>query len=206
MRTGLAGTGTWSAAASAITARRMRPEAARCAGTAARRARSACVAMRRRGAGHPHAARGGSSGASAPGRTGARDALSEEGNATREPLMRDARALPLHASLACPHMEGKCGSLNKGGDGARQPSTPERGPGVLGPQHSLERGAHDAMVSSRWSPHARNGPETQEPWRRPIFPKGCPLSIFGAGELNFRVRDGNGCGLSATVTRIPAKR
>src|SRR5688572_18502640 len=38
--------------------------------------------------------------------------------------------------------------------------------------------------------------------RRPIFPKGCPLSIFGAGELNFRVRDGNGCGLSARVTGI----
>ena len=45
-------------------------------------------------------------------------------------------------------------------------------------------------------------PETQKSWRRPIFPKGCPLSIFGAGELNFRVRDGNGCGLSARVTRI----
>ena len=39
-------------------------------------------------------------------------------------------------------------------------------------------------------------------WRRPIFPKGCPLSIFGAGELDFRVRDGNGYGLSARVTRI----
>ena len=47
-------------------------------------------------------------------------------------------------------------------------------------------------------------PETQQSWRRPIFPKGCPLSILGAGELNFRVRDGNGCGLSARVTRIRA--
>src|SRR5688500_15661219 len=26
-------------------------------------------------------------------------------------------------------------------------------------------------------------PKTQKSWRRPIFPKGCPLSIFGAGEL-----------------------
>ena len=42
----------------------------------------------------------------------------------------------------------------------------------------------------------------QQSRRRPIFPKGCPLSIFGAGELNFRVRDGNGCGLSAGVTGI----
>ena len=45
-------------------------------------------------------------------------------------------------------------------------------------------------------------PDTQKSWRRPIFPKGCPLSIFGAGELDFRVRDGNGYGLSARVTRI----
>ncbi len=36
--------------------------------------------------------------------------------------------------------------------------------------------------------------------RRPIFPGGCPPSIFGAGELNFRVRDGNGWCLSASVT------
>ena len=43
---------------------------------------------------------------------------------------------------------------------------------------------------------------TQKSWRRPIFPKGCPLSIFGAGELDCRVRDGNGYGLSADVTRI----
>src|SRR4029434_2610108 len=49
---------------------------------------------------------------------------------------------------------------------------------------------------------ARTSPETQKSWRRPIFPKGCPLSIFGAGELDFRVRDGNGYGLSASVTRI----
>ncbi len=47
-----------------------------------------------------------------------------------------------------------------------------------------------------------NPGETQKSWRRPIFPKGCPLSIFGAGELDFRVRDGNGYGLSASVTRI----
>jgi hypothetical protein len=55
-------------------------------------------------------------------------------------------------------------------------------------------------------PSRRNGgeiaPGRTKSWRRPIFPKGCPLSIFGAGELDFRVRDGNGYGLSASVTRI----
>ncbi len=29
-------------------------------------------------------------------------------------------------------------------------------------------------------------------WRLPIFPGGCPPSIFGTNELNYRVRDGNG--------------
>ena len=52
------------------------------------------------------------------------------------------------------------------------------------------------------SPGPNGRPENAKSRRRPIFPKGCPLSIFGAGELNFRVRDGNGCGLSARVTRI----
>ena len=51
-------------------------------------------------------------------------------------------------------------------------------------------------------PSRGDPPGTQKSRRRPIFPKGCPLSIFGAGELNFRVRDGNGCGLSARVTGI----
>ena len=44
--------------------------------------------------------------------------------------------------------------------------------------------------------------DAKRPWRRPIFPRSCPLSIFGAGELDFRVRDGNGYGLSARVTGI----
>jgi hypothetical protein len=38
-------------------------------------------------------------------------------------------------------------------------------------------------------------------WRRPIFPGSCPPSIFGAGELNFRVRNGNGWNPSAKATR-----
>src|SRR5581483_1796162 len=47
------------------------------------------------------------------------------------------------------------------------------------------------------------------PYRRvrrqlPIFPWGCPQSIVGAEELNFRVRDGNGCTLFAKVTSSPA--
>ena len=70
----------------------------------------------------------------------------------------------------------------------------ERGHRVKDSRDRLER---PAAVGRR-----RDPPETQKSRRRPIFPKGCPLSIFGAGELNFRVRDGNGCGLSARVTGI----
>src|SRR5690242_514237 len=40
--------------------------------------------------------------------------------------------------------------------------------------------------------------------RRPIFPRGCPRSIVRAEELNYRVRDGNGCTLFAIVTGSPA--
>jgi hypothetical protein len=41
-------------------------------------------------------------------------------------------------------------------------------------------------------------------WQRPIVPQGCPCSIVGAGGLNDRVRDGNGCVPSAVVTNPPA--
>ena len=49
-------------------------------------------------------------------------------------------------------------------------------------------------------------PETGRPFdsnlirRRPTLPPGFPGSTIGAEELNFRVRDGNGCILSAMVT------
>src|SRR5258706_2075162 len=71
------------------------------------------------------------------------------------------------------------------------------------PSSDEDSGGGPTWVSS-WSPPRRAAPGlgTQKSWRRPIFPKGCPLSIFGAGELDFRVRDGNGYGLSASVTRI----
>ena len=65
------------------------------------------------------------------------------------------------------------------------------GCGIAAPQHRTPEGKAP-----------KHGAGRTKSWRRPIFPKGCPLSIFGAGELDFRVRDGNGYGLSARVTRI----
>lgn len=80
------------------------------------------------------------------------------------------------------------------------------------PTQGIE-GLRWSRSSARAYPETRPGPCLRDRrWRRsglnaksrrrPIFPKGCPLSIFGAGELDFRVRDGNGYGLSATVTGL----
>jgi hypothetical protein len=38
--------------------------------------------------------------------------------------------------------------------------------------------------------------------RRPTLPGGLPPSTIGAGGLNFRVRNGNGCDPSAIATEI----
>src|SRR6266496_2889250 len=49
---------------------------------------------------------------------------------------------------------------------------------------------------------ARNGSWALEnnPRRPPTLPRGLPRSTIGAGGLNCRVRNGNGCGPSAKVT------
>ena len=39
--------------------------------------------------------------------------------------------------------------------------------------------------------------------QRPTLPRSCPRSTIGAGGLNFRVRDGNGCFPSAMATGNP---
>src|SRR6266699_3564305 len=49
----------------------------------------------------------------------------------------------------------------------------------------------------RISELTKNRPCGRAKRRRPIFPWGCPQSIVRAEELNFRVRDGNGCTLFA---------
>jgi hypothetical protein len=38
-------------------------------------------------------------------------------------------------------------------------------------------------------------------WQRPTLAGALAPTTIGAGELNFRVRDGNGCDLSAIVTK-----
>ena len=66
------------------------------------------------------------------------------------------------------------------------------------------------MIADNKRPEARcSGPQTRADSargdrQRPIVPQGCPCSIVGAGGLNDRVRDGNGCVPSAVVTNPPA--
>ena len=45
----------------------------------------------------------------------------------------------------------------------------------------------------------RSGPS--KPRQRPTLPQGCPCSTIGPEELNFRVRDGNGCDLFGIAAR-----
>ena len=50
----------------------------------------------------------------------------------------------------------------------------------------------------------KDGQQTVRPFvlALPIFPVRLQTSIFGAGELNFRVRDGNGWTLTAINTNL----
>ena len=46
----------------------------------------------------------------------------------------------------------------------------------------------------------RDGHSYESSRRRPTLPGGLPPSTIGAGRLNFRVRDGNGCDPAAMAT------
>ena len=67
------------------------------------------------------------------------------------------------------------------------------------------------MRSLFWAPPCgptgkikKKKPPTKSKWfimsALPIFPGGCPPSIFGTFELNYRVRDGNGWTLKVINT------
>src|SRR5437667_1972136 len=71
----------------------------------------------------------------------------------------------------------------------------------LGLLHHLKRKRLFCRISLE---STKNRPCGRAKRRRPIFPWGCPQSIVRAEELNFRVRDGNGCTLFAIATGSPA--
>ena len=55
-------------------------------------------------------------------------------------------------------------------------------------------------------PPDESGGSAFEIRRRPTLPGGLPPSTIGAGSLNFRVRDGNGCDPAAIATEIYLSR
>jgi hypothetical protein len=59
------------------------------------------------------------------------------------------------------------------------------------------RGSNNRRKSRR--PTLASGPS--KPRQRPTLPQGCPCSTIGPEELNFRVRDGNGCDLFGIAAR-----
>ena len=66
-----------------------------------------------------------------------------------------------------------------------------------------------APIRKRKSPggFARRGScEKEKSRQRPTLPPGPPGSTIGAGGLNGRVRNGNGCGPSAMITGISSQR
>src|SRR5574341_1111038 len=109
-------------------------------------------------------------------------------------LPRAASAFPflclIELHLLWPDMEHPLSQRSSGNDPAG-PATPEAGGRNAKPPPRM---AGQGLVYSIR--------------RRPTLPRGSPRSTIGAGELNCRVRDGNGCFLSAIATerRIPRFR
>ena len=73
---------------------------------------------------------------------------------------------------------------------------------------SMQRDPHTRLRASRSSPGATRSPRAEAPRgsrseksrRRPTLPGGLPPSTIGAGGLNCRVRNGNGCFPAAMAT------
>ncbi len=74
----------------------------------------------------------------------------------------------------------------------------DRCPGPYTPAYRCSSPASSTAQKTRATAMARVSQHLSR--RRPTLPGGCPPSTIGAGGLNFRVRDGNGCGPTAMVT------
>src|SRR5687767_11476829 len=60
--------------------------------------------------------------------------------------------------------------------------------------YEKKKKAHSREPKIKRRPTLTSGPS--KPRQRPTLPQRGPCSTIGPGELNFRVRDGNGCGLA----------
>ena len=86
-------------------------------------------------------------------------------------------------------------------EGRRDPEEGRRGGTDIGAR-SYERERPFAPGAKNGSRAPQGGPRVFEIRRRPTLPGGLPPSTIGAGSLNFRVRDGNGCDPAAIATEI----
>jgi hypothetical protein len=59
--------------------------------------------------------------------------------------------------------------------------------------------SREAQAEKAEGPLSSSGPS--KPRQHPTLPQSCPCSTIGPEELNFRVRDGNGCGLFGIAAR-----
>jgi hypothetical protein len=71
--------------------------------------------------------------------------------------------------------------------------------GSMAPQAGLEPATNRLTADCSTTELLRNS--YLKAWQRPTLAGALAPTTIGAGELNFRVRDGNGCDLSAIVTR-----
>ena len=119
-----------------------------------------------------------------------------------------ARHLRVHSSklrrrLRTPLRQRECCGGVRGREGLtmgkRRPAAgPERrGVRCSGPAKARRWNGGESQESGAGAGGARLGGSG----RRPTLPRRCRRSTIGAGELNCRVRDGNGCGLPAGATR-----
>ena len=111
--------------------------------------------------------------------------------AVHEPRLPAGDALPRHQVVAQLRVPG-----------------PEVPPGAREPQKASRLLSRPLSQHMPWGPRTTKGleialeaPVSKYARQRPTLPQGFPCSTIGARELNFRVRNGNGCGPSAIIAR-----
>ena len=122
----------------------------------------------------------------------------QNGRARRRPTRLRTRPMLEPAGATTPG--GKARSAPQGARCSRRPSEPRGAPGIactpeLDPEAEKQNGESPEVALSAvfWASWEKSR-------RRPTLPHGYPCSTIGSEELNFRVRDGIGCGLFEITT------
>ena len=125
------------------------------------------------------------------------------------PTPRNGRRTHAHRSTAlappAPTNDGGTRPCEQGRSeqGQRRVHGPDRAPGKPTEAHSAPSRAHSRPKREEGP---RRAPQLSEIGRRPTLPGPLDPSTIGAGGLNFRVRNGNGCDPAAMATQICCSR